>query len=71
MLQSFTEGKVVVQIVLPPSLLARINRLAIDRGINRSALIREAIELAYFHEQPVEPSRSAPLRNKSSQQVAK
>jgi hypothetical protein len=48
MLQPFTEGKAVVQLVLPPSWVARINQLAIERGINRSALIREAIRATYF-----------------------
>jgi hypothetical protein len=51
MLQPFTEGKAIVQIVLPPSWVARINQLATERGINRSALIREAISLAYFTNQ--------------------
>jgi len=51
-LQPFTEGKAVVQLVLPPSWVARINQLAMERGVNRSALIRNAIAAAYFAEHP-------------------
>ena len=39
-----TEGKSIVQVVLPHSWVVRINQLAVERGINRSALIREALE---------------------------
>ena len=42
------EGKVIVQVVLPHDWVARINRLAVDRGLNRSALIRAAIAASYF-----------------------
>jgi Arc/MetJ-type ribon-helix-helix transcriptional regulator len=41
----------VVQLVLPPSWVARINQLAVSRGVNRSALIREAIRATYFDRQ--------------------
>jgi hypothetical protein len=37
------EGKAIVQLVLPHAWVAQINRLAMERGVNRSALIREAI----------------------------
>jgi hypothetical protein len=47
MLQPLTEGKAVVQLVLPLSWVARINRLAIERGVNRSALIRQALAATY------------------------
>jgi hypothetical protein len=50
MLQAFTDGKAVVPLVVPPSWVARLNQLAIERGVNRSALIREAIAAAYFTE---------------------
>jgi hypothetical protein len=47
-LQPFTSGKAVVQLVLPPAWVLRLNALATARGVNRSALIREAIARAYF-----------------------
>jgi metal-responsive CopG/Arc/MetJ family transcriptional regulator len=45
--QVFAESKAVVQLVLPQGWVARINELAIERGVNRSALIREAIAAMY------------------------
>ena len=54
MIQPFTEGKAVVQLVLPPSWVTRLNQLALERGLNRSALIRAAIQATYFEHQPVE-----------------
>ncbi len=42
------EGKAVIQLVLPVSWVARINSIAIERGTNRSALIREAIVAVHF-----------------------
>jgi hypothetical protein len=42
-LQRFAETKAIVQLVLPPAWVARLNALAIARGLTRSALIREAI----------------------------
>jgi metal-responsive CopG/Arc/MetJ family transcriptional regulator len=69
MLQSFTEGKTIVQIVLSPSLLACINKLAIERGINRSALIREAIEQVYFRDQTTEGRQSPQLPCVDNQQA--
>jgi hypothetical protein len=51
MLQPFTEGKAVIQLVLTPAWVARINQLAMERGVNRSALIRAAIERVYFAKQ--------------------
>jgi hypothetical protein len=59
-LQVYAESKAIVQLVLPHGWVARINHLAVERGINRSALIRAAIEAMYFgvsapsalHEQP-------------------
>jgi metal-responsive CopG/Arc/MetJ family transcriptional regulator len=46
--QTFAESKAVVQLVLPQGWVERINRLALERGVNRSALIREAIARTYF-----------------------
>lgn len=48
MLQPFTGGKAIIQLVLTPSWVARINQLAVERGVSRSALIRAAIHAAYF-----------------------
>ena len=45
---TFREPQLSVPLVLPAGLLARINRLATERGITRSALIREAINQALF-----------------------
>jgi hypothetical protein len=59
MLQSFAEGKAIVQIVLPLSWVPRINKLAVDRGVNRSALIRGAIEQAFFCDQASEIDQPA------------
>jgi len=59
MLQPYTEGKAVVQLVLPPSWVARINRLAVERGVNRSALIREAIWATYFDQDAREEAGDA------------
>jgi Ribbon-helix-helix protein, copG family len=42
------EGKAIVQLVLPQAWVTRINALTIERGINRSALIRDAIAAVYF-----------------------
>jgi hypothetical protein len=44
----FADAKAVVQLVLPQSWVPRINQLAIERGVTRSALIREAIAATYF-----------------------
>jgi hypothetical protein len=46
-----TEGKSIVQVVLPHAWVLRINQLAVERGLNRSAVIREAIAWAYFTNQ--------------------
>lgn len=46
--QTFAESKAVVQLVLPHRWVERINQLALERGLNRSALIREAIAATYF-----------------------
>jgi Ribbon-helix-helix protein, copG family len=51
-MQTFAEAKAVVQLVLPHGWIARINQLATERGVNRSALIRAAIAATYFAEQP-------------------
>jgi hypothetical protein len=42
------DGKAIVQVVLPHDWVTRINHLAIERGVNRSALIRAAIAASYF-----------------------
>jgi hypothetical protein len=47
-LQLHAEGKAIVQLVLPPSMLTRLNEIAFRRGVNRSRVIREAIEHVYF-----------------------
>jgi hypothetical protein len=44
------EGKSIVQLVLPPAWVVRINALALTRGVNRSALIREAIAATLFRD---------------------
>jgi hypothetical protein len=67
MLQSYAEGKAVVQLVLPLPWLARINQLAIERGVNRSALIREAIRAAYFNGCDAQPLPDAPARKRRTQ----
>jgi len=46
--REFTDGKSIVQVVMPHAWIGRINRLAQERGVNRSALIREAIASTYF-----------------------
>ena len=46
--QTFAESKSVVQLVLPHGWVERINQLALERGVNRSALIRAAIAATYF-----------------------
>jgi Ribbon-helix-helix protein, copG family len=46
--RSLGEGKAIVQLVLPPTWVARINALANQQGVNRSALIREALQRTYF-----------------------
>jgi hypothetical protein len=46
--QVLGEGKSIVQLVLPPTWVAQINALALSRGVNRSALIREAIAETLF-----------------------
>ncbi len=49
MLQVYTrEEKSVIQLVLPSSWVGRLNSLAIERNTSRSALIREAVSMAYF-----------------------
>ena len=47
-LQFHADGKAVVQFVRSPSMLTRLNEIALRRGINRSRVIREAIERVYF-----------------------
>jgi Ribbon-helix-helix protein, copG family len=51
-IQPFADSKAVVQLVLPQTWVPRINQLAIERGITRSALIRQAIAAAYFGDDP-------------------
>jgi hypothetical protein len=53
---TFRASKAVVPLVLPQAWVARINQLAVERGVNRSALIRAAIEATYF----ASPTPSAP-----------
>jgi hypothetical protein len=67
MLQPYAEGKAVVQLVLPLPWLARINQLAMERGVNRSALIREAIRAAYFNDGDAPPLPEAPTRKLRAQ----
>jgi hypothetical protein len=47
-LQLHAEGKAVVQLVLPPSMVTRLNEIALRRGVNRSWVIREALQQVYF-----------------------
>lgn len=47
-LQLHAEGKAVVQLVLPPSMLTRLNQIALHRGVNRSRVIRDALQQVYF-----------------------
>jgi metal-responsive CopG/Arc/MetJ family transcriptional regulator len=49
-MKSFAEAKAIVQVVLPHGWVDRINQLALERGLNRSALIREAIARTYFEQ---------------------
>jgi hypothetical protein len=44
----FGEGKAIVQLVLPYGWVSRMNALANQHGVNRSALIREALQRVYF-----------------------
>ena len=67
MLQTYAEGKAVVQLVLPLPWLARINQLAMERGVNRSALIREAIQATYFNDGDAQPLPDAPTRKRQKQ----
>lgn len=55
--RSFRGNKMSIPLVLPPSWVARMNQLAMERGINRSALIREAIRATYFDRIASEESR--------------
>jgi hypothetical protein len=48
MARPFAESKAVVQLVLPQGWVARLNALALARGLSRSALIREAIAASVF-----------------------
>lgn len=43
---TFRQPKISVPLILPADLLERINRSAMQHGINRSAFIREVIERA-------------------------
>jgi hypothetical protein len=45
---TFAESKAVLPLVLPATWATRLNQLAIQQGINRSALIRAAIAAVYF-----------------------
>ncbi len=47
-LQLHAEGKAIVQLVLPPSMLTRLNEIALHRGVNRSRVIRDALQQVYF-----------------------
>ena len=65
-MKSFAEAKAIVQVVLPYGWVDRINQLALERGLNRSALIREAIARTYFGqradgEKGGEPAETIPI----------
>jgi hypothetical protein len=60
-IQPFADSKAVVQIVLPQTWVPRINQLAIERGINRSALIRAAIAATYFDGDDPDPLAPPPV----------
>jgi hypothetical protein len=49
---SIAQNQTVVPVVLPNAWVSRINRLAIERGVNRSALIRQALAATYGVDQP-------------------
>jgi hypothetical protein len=49
---SVAQNQTVVPVVLPHAWVSRINRLAIEQGINRSALIRQALAATYGVDQP-------------------
>ena len=40
---------ITIPLVMPQSVLERLNALALERGCNRSALVREAIDTALFN----------------------
>ena len=42
------DAKSVLPVVMPSRLALRLNQLAAQLGINRSRLIRQAVEQAYF-----------------------
>ena len=47
---TFAPAKAVLQLVVPQPWAERVNQLALERGMNRSRLIREAVEQVYFAE---------------------
>lgn len=47
-LSSNTTRNVPLQVMIPIRLIDALNRLALDRGLSRSALIREALEKVLF-----------------------
>ena len=65
----FAEAKAVVQLVLPQTWVPRINQLAIERGVTRSALIRQAIAATYFGDDPT-PTAPTDVRAKRTPQLA-
>jgi hypothetical protein len=53
---SIAQNKTVVPVVLPLSWVTRLNRLAVERGVNRSALIRQALVATFGVDQPELPT---------------
>ena len=48
-LQKLSGNSPAIQLVLPQPYIERLNALAQERRVTRSALIREAIDAALFH----------------------
>ena len=59
-ISTFVEPRVTVPITMPRALLERVNALAMQRRMNRSELIRDAIVGTYFGEQPATGDNSEP-----------
>jgi metal-responsive CopG/Arc/MetJ family transcriptional regulator len=47
-IRPFSDRTVTLPVVVPMSWVDRLNRVAAEKGINRSAVIRDALEQAVF-----------------------
>jgi metal-responsive CopG/Arc/MetJ family transcriptional regulator len=54
-LQKLSGNSPAIQLVLPQPYIERLNALAQERRVTRSALIRAAIDTALFHGQGEQP----------------